>query len=228
MMIYRCSMSTLYEQLKAFDASHSADEKVACDELTEKFRRLAKAFLYGGYIDVYGKYRIYPRTVEFYFHEEKGIVKDWIVYHRNGNPRYEGVDDVPYFPTMSLNTHDSGFDIAFENEEKKYRASVLIRRYSVYDVRKKAFIHMPRPEAAEKKYPEWEEYRSTLLRSFLNGFSLSRESSIVWQDDVWGPELKVKDPEPRQGVHKFIDGVRQEERDDRKWSFSAEGKITVK
>lgn len=177
---------------------------------------------------MYGRYRIYPRTVEFYFHEEEGIVKDWIVYHRNGNPRYEGIDDVPYFPIMSLNTHDSGFDIAFENEEKKYRASVLIRRYSVYDVKKEIFIHMPRPESAEKKYPAWEEYRSTLLKSFLNGFSLCRESSMVWQDDFWGVDLKVKDPEPRQGVHKFIDGVRRQEMDDRKWSFSAEGEITVR
>ena len=76
---------------------------------------------------------------------------------------------------------------------------------------------MPRPEAAEKKYPEWEEYRSTLLRSFLNGFSLCRENNVVWQDDFWGADLKVKNPEPRQGVH-----------DDRKWSFSAEGEITVR
>jgi len=39
-----------------------------------------------------------------------------------------------------------------------------------------------RPESAEKKYPAWEEYRSTLLKSFLNGFSLCRESSVVWQE----------------------------------------------
>ena len=227
-MTYRYSMRTLFEQLKAFDASHSDEVKQAYKELTGKFRILAKTFLYGGYIDVYGKYRIYPRTVEFYFHEEDGIVKDWIVYHRNGNPRYDGVDDVLFFPTMSLNTHDSGFDISFENEEKKYRASVLIRRYSVYDMQKKAFIHMPRPEAAEKKYPAWEEYRSTLLKSFLNGFSLCQESSVVWQDDFWGLDMKVKEPEPRQGVHKFIDGVRQEGMDDRKWSFSAEGEITIR
>lgn len=221
-------MSTLYDKLLAFDASHSMDEKKACEELTEKFREVSKALLYGGYIDVYGKYRIYPTTVEFYFHEENGIVKDWIVYHRNGNERFEGIDDVPYFPLMSLHTHDSGFDIAFENEKKQYRASVLIRRYAVYDVTNKKFIHLPRPESAEKKYPEWEEYRVLNLKYFLNGFSLSAVSSIVWQDDYWGNGRDPKEPEPRQGVHKYIDGEKQPEMDDRKWSFSIDGDIIVK
>ena len=38
----------------------------------------------------------------------------------------------PYFPIMSLHAHMSGFDITFESEEGKYRASALIRKYSVY------------------------------------------------------------------------------------------------
>ena len=48
------------------------------------FNELAQGFLYGGYIQVRNEYRIYIRTVEFYFHsEELDGIHDPIIYHRN-------------------------------------------------------------------------------------------------------------------------------------------------
>ena len=39
--------------------------------------------------------------------------------------------EIPYFPVGSLNPHTSGIDITFENPDKKYRASCLIREYQI-------------------------------------------------------------------------------------------------
>ena len=70
-----------------------------------------------------------------YYHEEAGPIKDYIMYHRkeritsrikefnNGN--------LPYFEFGSMNLHQSGVDVTFENREKEYRASFLIRSYRV-------------------------------------------------------------------------------------------------
>ena len=97
-------------------------------DLFGKFKRLADNFLYGGYIQVRNEYRIYIQTVEFYFHSEKEDgIKDPIVYHRNGRE----LDEVPYFPLMTLHAHISGFDITFENPTLQYRASALIRAYEI-------------------------------------------------------------------------------------------------
>ena len=105
----------------------ASDEK----ELQKSFRALATAFLYGGYIQVHKDYQIYIRTVEFYYHSEKNDgVHDPIVYHRNGRI----MESVPYFPLMTLHAHNSGFDITFESETEKYRASALVRFYEVKDM----------------------------------------------------------------------------------------------
>ena len=69
----------LLEALYQFKGSF--DEK----ELEKYFSELAPAFLYGGYINLNNEYRVYIKTVEFYFHSETSDgVKDPIVYHRNG------------------------------------------------------------------------------------------------------------------------------------------------
>ena len=48
------------------------------EELTEAFAELAPYFLSGGYIKVREDYRVYPTTVEFYFHAETGAVKEFV------------------------------------------------------------------------------------------------------------------------------------------------------
>lgn len=119
-------MSTLKEKLVDFEKQIKETTKE--EDLQILFEKLAPAFLYGGYIQVREDFKVFIKTVEFYFHSEKPDgVHDPIVYHRDGR----GLDKVPYFPIMTLHSHDSGFDITFESEAKKYRASVLIRAYEV-------------------------------------------------------------------------------------------------
>lgn len=101
------------------------------DQLTEKFKEIARAALYGGCFVINkatrDEYKIYIHEVEFYFHSEnenkEKRVCDWAMYHRNSK------DILPYFPVGSLHPHKSGVDVTFENEEKQYRASFLIRKY---------------------------------------------------------------------------------------------------
>lgn len=83
---------------------------------------------------------IHPTAIELYYHEEgAGRFKDPIMYHTNDRKRADrpdffekrGIDSIPYFPVGSVNPHTSGIDITFENPEHKYRASFLIREYTV-------------------------------------------------------------------------------------------------
>ena len=104
--------------------------------LAELFEPIARRLLYGGCFVVRSKNEerfVYPYTVEFYYHEEteKGL-KDYIVYHRNkctikDGKRYDRIVD--YYKLGSINAHQSGIDITFENEAEQYRASVLIRAF---------------------------------------------------------------------------------------------------
>lgn len=103
-------------------------EKGKLDSLYEQFRLMSKELLYGGYFLIEGKTRICLDDIEFYYHEEgDGGLKDPIMYHTND---HEG-KEIPYFEIGRLNLHISGVDVTFENEEKKYRASFLIRGFHV-------------------------------------------------------------------------------------------------
>ena len=121
------------------DFSEMKLEEFTNENLTNRFSNIAKTILYDGYIRVRNDYRVYVKTVEFYFHAENDSpikVYDPIVYHRNGRLGRE----VPYFPMLTLHAHMSGFDITFENPSLKYRASALIREYAIYDENAKTFI----------------------------------------------------------------------------------------
>jgi len=126
----------LYAILSKFNGAKE-DPKVGREEaLNNAFRQLARKFLYGGYIRVRNEYAIFISKVEFYYHEEytsENGVRDSIVYHRDG--RFVG-REVPYFPIMTLHSHWSGFDITFE-KPGTYRASALIRKYVVVDIKEK-------------------------------------------------------------------------------------------
>jgi hypothetical protein len=171
-------MDTLIKKLNEFgkNAKDLSDET----KLQKLFEKLAPAFLYGGYIKVRNEYKVYIRTVEFYFHSEKADgIHDPIVYHRNGR----GLKDVPYFPIMSLNAHNSGFDITFENKDEKYRASALIRSYEVKSNDEKFYLKW---DTEKELFEEKEEYafnnQSTYLYTLLNGFSLENGNCIKWVD----------------------------------------------
>ena len=102
------------------------DEDARIKKLSKLFEPIAKHLLCGGCFEVKSGdkliRRIFPYTVEFYYHEEEGIVKDPIVYHKN---------KPDYFKPGTINAHQSGIDITFENEIAKYRASALIRAFRV-------------------------------------------------------------------------------------------------
>ena len=205
---------TLLESLKSFKGA------ATMDELTGLFRELAPAIIYGGYIRVGEDFRIYIHTVEFYFHSEKGSpydIQDPIVYHREG--KYEG-RRIPYFPILSLHAHASGYDITFENEDLKYRASALIRAYSIYDVKEKRFLD------TQKEGRHWDD-RSTYLYDFINGFPIDVNHSIEWIDAKQSCQHEVKEPTPRRNVFIYENGKKTEKRDLRPWSFSRTKDITL-
>lgn len=114
----------LKEALSLFQGANGNESNLA-----EQFSRLANYFLYGGYLLVNSKAKVYLRDIEFYYHEETGSVKDPIMYHRNTKSN----KNVKYFPLGLLNAHESGIDITFENEQKQYRASALIRGFNIIE-----------------------------------------------------------------------------------------------
>ena len=213
----------------------------SCDErkksLIEPFKALARKMLYGGYLRVGDDYAIFVHTVEFYYHEEKGEkgvkVEDKIVYHRDG--RYRRINEagqsvpvqMPYYPLMSIHSHWSGFDISFENDDLGYRASALIRKYIVYNLRTKKSIKL---ETSKKSITDLSEEdlklfvgtiyeqdipyvdkRSQYLAYYLNGFSLEGgRSEVRWIDlkEPVGSELE-KPQKGRQNAY------------DHDWAYSA-------
>lgn len=213
-------MQTLFDKLKDFDKKINASTNET--NLDDYFRVLAPSFLYGGYIQVRNDYRVYIRTVEFYFHSEEKGVKDPIVYHRNGR----NLEVIPYFPLMSLHAHQSGIDITFENEKKQYRASALIRSYEVKNKDEKYLVW------SKDKFLESAEYnyntQSTYIYDLLNGFALGDENGIRWGDES---RAQTKDiiEKTRQNVYQSEDEMVykpiKDKRCNRKWSFTREEQV---
>lgn len=126
------------------------DRKAYANAIAECFIPCAKKILAGYFKvtnDVDGKVlirKVQPTVLELYYHEEKdGGFRDPIMYHTDYRKRTEkkakdetyfsltGLSELPYYPIGSLNPHTSGIDVTFENAQEKYRASFLIRAYSV-------------------------------------------------------------------------------------------------
>ena len=189
------------------------------------FEKLAPVFLYGGYIEVNKEFRVYIRTVEFYFHcEKENGIHDPIVYHRNGRD----LEEVPYFPLMTLNTHNSGFDITFESKTGEYRASALIRAYEVKDNQGKYLIW----DTNKKLFIRTDEYgyntQSTYLYTLLNGFPLGKDNKIIWEDDS-RKQTVIPTEKTRQNVlqseYGFVYQKIEGKKCPRKWSFTREEQV---
>lgn len=189
------------------------------------FNELAQGFLYGGYIQVRNEYRIYVRTVEFYFHsEELDGIHDPIIYHRNIRDKEGNIlEIVPYFPIMSLHAHSSGYDITFESEVGKYRSSSLIRSYEVKDKDGRYLLW----DAENGMFLKSEKYgyntQSTYLYYLLNGFPLGISNNIKWVDApiMQKIEMEIRNRKnvfksKNEYVYEKIDG----ERCERPWSFT--------
>ena len=189
-------------------------------ELQQMFRELAPSLLYGGYIQVRDDYEVYIRTVEFYFHSEKADgVHDPIVYHRNGRD----LDTVPYFPLMTLHAHASGFDIAFESEVGKYRASALIRSYEV-KTKDGWFLIWDKERGMFMKSSNYGfNTQSTYLYSLMNGFALGNGNDVRWKDKPRQQSLSVTEKK-RQNVYQY-DADGNKVKCERLWSFTREEQL---
>lgn len=122
------SMIEILKIFKGVTEEVNLEKKMA--SLDEQFSQMAKELLYGGYFLVEDDKHLYLDDIEFYYHEEaEGGLKDPIMYHTNMN---EGKgNEIPYFEMGRLHLHTSGVDVTFENKEKQYRASFLIRGFHV-------------------------------------------------------------------------------------------------
>ena len=192
------------------------DEDARIKKLSELFEPIAKHLLCGGCFEVKSGdkliRRIFPYTVEFYYHEEEGIVKDPIVYHKN---------KPDYFKPGTINAHQSGIDITFENEDAKYRASALIRAFRVKegdDINSAYKNDYIRTSYAKSKDVE---YRSTFIYDYLLT-NIPMPIRIEWVSLDTGINV-----EPIKGyrvnVYKYDSKQERAKELDRKpWAFSLE------
>lgn len=221
-------MEKLIEKLKEFETK--AISVSTEPELQSLFEKLAPAFLYGGYIKVRDDYKVYLKTVEFYFHSEKSNgIHDPIVYHRNGRD----LEEASYFPLMSIHAHSSGFDITFESETGKYRASALIRSYEVIDTRyKKNGEKFLKWDSGLVMFKKSDNYcfntQSTYLKAVLNGFAFGNENDIRWIDSP-RTQLQGITEKTRQNVFQYKNEkeeyIKTDRRCERKWSFTREERV---
>lgn len=214
-------MEKLIEKLKEFNENISGESNI--NDIQKRFEELAPIFLYGGHIKVRDDYKVFIRTVEFYFHSEKDKgVHDPIVYHRNGRDLKES----PYFPLMSLHAHSSGFDITFE-KPGEYRASALIRSYEVKNNNGEYFVWNKENKYFEKSSKYGYNKQSTYLYALLNGFAFGNNNDITWEEESRG--FKKVPGKPRQNVFKSESEWKyintKKEKCDREWSFTREEEI---
>ena len=171
-------MEKLIEILNQFEQERTKklnewNEKAVAD----CFRPLAEQILCNGYFLVNGKYIIDIGAIELYYHEEDGCIKDYVMYHTNEHPNKSAIikyeKGLPYFKFGSFNLHQSGVDVTFENRDKKYRASFLIRSYRVLTIK----------ENLSNKDIEYDPYSTHLFDDmFYSGILLSSDNrtTIEW------------------------------------------------
>lgn len=185
---------------------NSKDEKK--ENLTKQFEVLATKMIYGGHFEVIGAgeiiRQIYIHTVEFYYHEEfndDNAVHDYIVYHRNaldGENKYPKTIDP--FPVGSLNAHQSGIDITFEDQAGKYRASALIRAFMVkegWNNESAFFDDFPN----NKNKGDTVNPRSTYLYDYLFQNAIL-PVSIIWRDTPIKSNVTLV-PNKRENVYEY-------------------------
>lgn len=143
------------------------DEKEKLSNLSSQFEAIAKDVLLGGCFEINGVRRIYPLEIEFYYHEEgENGLKDPVMYH---TADHDG-KMLDYYPLGSLNCHISGMDVTFENQEKQYRASFLIRKYRVCEYESGEWV--------EKK--ECEKRSTYIYEDMFMNIPLSDGINVKW------------------------------------------------
>lgn len=165
--------------------------------IAEWFRPCAEKILCNGYFLVNGEYIIDLGAIELYYHEEEdGGIKDYIMYHTNAHSSKSKVyklnnNSFPYFKFGSFNLHQSGVDVTFENEEKKYRASFLIRSYRVLKTEDGLY--------PENDNTEYDTHSTHIFDDmFYSGYG---NTEIVWiPTDKKNRKFELDDPIERTNV----------------------------
>lgn len=174
------------------------------NNLEESFKKLAFYLLYGGYFNCSKRYDLYITSIEFYYHEENGDIKDPIVYHRNKKKWNKKTKEVvheikPYFEIGTLNLHMSGIDITFEKKDK-YRASALIRAFRVYDKIEKVWLD--------------EDGRSTYVYEYLfDGLSVDKSlTQLNWMENKQ-PMPEELSSNSRKNVFQYVSSEAEAKRE---------------
>lgn len=188
-------METQKTILKEFDVNRSAALKKMGEEhfpddissdsiIASCFHPIADIILYNGHFIITCKkgnssfeFGIRVDALELYYNEEvqNGYV-DEKMYHINSRIPYymkaHGISEYPYYEFGSFNLHQSGIDVTFENEEKRYRASFLIRKFSIVEANGNDI----------KNSTKTDKYSTHIFDYFfLNGVSDNACSSIHWK-----------------------------------------------
>lgn len=203
----------LIEKLRAFQ--EGVNDR---SNLEAEFSKLAEYLLGSGHFSVdYGNgdgYDIYLKDIEFYFHEEQGPEKDYIVYHRDNHKDYKPVIEDKtrkYLPVGSFYGHISGIDLTFENEAEHYRASCLLRGFKVMD---------------KKTGETFDETRPTYLYEYLVGGLTNNITWVESDNDVTGDDI---DRTTRKNVYEYDDSnagnpkKNEKEIDKREWRYYIKG-----
>ena len=120
--------SRLFQALKAFKGAEGCEAN-----LFEEFKKIAEAAFFSGYFLINGgckdAYKLKLTCIEFYYHEDDGYIKDKIKY-------LKGKDEFGY-ALGAVCPNPSGVDVLFDDPQKKYHASFLIRGYKAIEPGKK-------------------------------------------------------------------------------------------
>ena len=222
---------TLNTLLSEFRGAKGETKKDREKSLFLAFGQIAGKLLYGGHFVITDENgdvvrNVYLHNVEFYYHEEgDGLVKDYIVYHRNPENPAKTPNPLPPFPIGSLHTHVSGVDITFEDnrhpDNPLYRASALVRAFRVEEVKKTAGVTFS---------TEVDEHSTYLYNALFMGVNiLEGNLSVHWTDnDV--QQCVFPQSKPRHNVGKFDEKIHKKgykyhvkkeifEQDERPWAF---------
>ena len=213
-------MTTLKEEISKLEKNGLSADIEGKEEAPQVFVDIALSILNGAIV-VKGQtnrtVKVIPCSVEIYYHEEAGTIKDPIVYHRNPDndnhknkfritdekdPAYR---DLEYFDSGILHNHVSGIDITFENRNKRYRASALIRAFKIEITEGENKVSIPKVlEIADNAI----ENRSTYMYSALfSEFSIFDGGfSIKWEDNVNQYNESWIEKNVRINVAKYNDG----------------------
>lgn len=166
--------SRLFQALKAFKGAEGCEAN-----LFEEFKKIAEAAFFSGYFLINGGckdvYKLKLTCIEFYYHEDDGYIKDKIKY-------LKGKDEFGY-ALGAVCPNPSGVDVLFDDPQKKYHASFLIRGYKAIEPGKKEWEN-------NEKRKDWaphdfgmislvEQICLTMVSLVLNGLMILMKSRAM-------------------------------------------------